>query len=134
MDTKIRVVSWNIQYGIDIETAVDVLLTHPDLRDADVICLQEMDEEGTKEIAEAHPITNKSKIRTPLGNPNPSAWLQSTQTAKSQLVYQGGDRSEPTMSENLLMKTQLLHSAGRKRIEQPRRGVLISLPLGSTGR
>lgn len=75
MDTKIRVVSWNIQYGIDIETAVEVLLTHPDLRDADVVCLQEMDEEGTKEIAEAlsfnyfysaasvHPHTNR-----PFGN------------------------------------------------------------------
>jgi endonuclease/exonuclease/phosphatase family metal-dependent hydrolase len=69
---KIRVVSWNIQFGIEIETAVEVLLTHPDLRDADVVCLQEMDEEGTKEIAEAlsfnyfysagsvHPRTNRA--------------------------------------------------------------------------
>lgn len=72
---ELRVVSWNIQYGIDIETAIDVLLTHPDLRDADVICLQEMDDEGTKEIAAAlsfnyfysagsvHPHTNR-----PFGN------------------------------------------------------------------
>jgi len=47
----IRVVSWNIQFGVEIEAATAALAEHPDLRDADIILLQEMDEIGTSRLA-----------------------------------------------------------------------------------
>lgn len=48
-----RVVSWNIELGAGIDRAIEVLATHPDLRDADLILLQEMDDVGPAQIAEA---------------------------------------------------------------------------------
>lgn len=48
-----RVVSWNIEHGIGIDAAIDALATHPDLASADVLLLQEMDDEGPGQIAEA---------------------------------------------------------------------------------
>ncbi len=48
-----RVVSWNIELGQGIDRAIDVLTTDPDLKDADLILLQEMDDVGPQRIAEA---------------------------------------------------------------------------------
>ncbi len=48
-----RIVSWNIQYGIETERAAGELLTHQDTHGVDVLLLQEMDEDGTAAIAEA---------------------------------------------------------------------------------
>lgn len=48
-----RVVSWNIQYGIETERAADELMSHDELRGVDLLLLQEMDEEGTAGIADA---------------------------------------------------------------------------------
>lgn len=48
-----RVVSWNIQYGIETERAAAELLEREATRSVDVLLLQEMDEEGTASIAEA---------------------------------------------------------------------------------
>lgn len=48
-----RVVSWNIQFGLAASTAADELTEHPDLRGADIVLLQEMDEVGTRLIADA---------------------------------------------------------------------------------
>ena len=48
-----RVVSWNIQYGIESELAAAEIAAAPELRDFDVLLLQEMDEAGTAAIAEA---------------------------------------------------------------------------------
>lgn len=48
-----RVVSWNIQFGLAPATAAEELGNHPDLRDADILLLQEMDEVGTELIAGA---------------------------------------------------------------------------------
>lgn len=45
-------VSWNIQFGLRASEAATILADHPDLRDADVVMLQEMDEPATAEIAE----------------------------------------------------------------------------------
>lgn len=48
-----RVVSWNIAFGIEIDTAIRELSANPDLRDADIWLLQEMDGAGTATIADA---------------------------------------------------------------------------------
>ena len=51
--TSIKVVSWNIQFGVEIEAAIELLLNTAELQDADVLLLQEMDEAGTSLMAEA---------------------------------------------------------------------------------
>jgi endonuclease/exonuclease/phosphatase (EEP) superfamily protein YafD len=48
----VRVVSWNIQFGVEVDAAALALAEHPHLRDADIILLQEMDEVGTARLAE----------------------------------------------------------------------------------
>jgi endonuclease/exonuclease/phosphatase family metal-dependent hydrolase len=48
-----RIVSWNIQYGIETVRAAAELLDRTETHGADVILLQEMDEQGTAAIAEA---------------------------------------------------------------------------------
>jgi endonuclease/exonuclease/phosphatase family metal-dependent hydrolase len=48
---SIRVVSWNIQFGIEVDAAANALVGHPNLRDADIILLQEMDEVGVAHLA-----------------------------------------------------------------------------------
>ncbi len=50
---SIKVVSWNIQFGVEVEAATALLCDHDQLRDPDVVLLQEMDEAGTDRIAEA---------------------------------------------------------------------------------
>jgi endonuclease/exonuclease/phosphatase family metal-dependent hydrolase len=47
-----RVVSWNIQYGIEVEQAGAELLSAAELSGIDVLLVQEMDEEGTARLAE----------------------------------------------------------------------------------
>ncbi len=49
----IRVVSWNIEHGLEVDRAIDALSNNPDLKDADLILLQEMDDVGPQRIAEA---------------------------------------------------------------------------------
>ncbi len=49
----IKVVSWNIRFGLDIDGAEAALREVDELRSADVLLLQEMDEAGTKSIAAA---------------------------------------------------------------------------------
>ncbi len=48
-----RVISWNIELGLGVERAIDALTAHPDLKDADLILLQEMDDVGPAQIADA---------------------------------------------------------------------------------
>jgi endonuclease/exonuclease/phosphatase family metal-dependent hydrolase len=48
----LKVVSWNIKFGVEIDAATRVLLDRDELRDADLVLLQEMDEAGTARIAE----------------------------------------------------------------------------------
>jgi endonuclease/exonuclease/phosphatase family metal-dependent hydrolase len=50
-DGRLRVVSWNIRFGEEIDAAVGVLRTSEALRDLDLLLLQEMDEEGVDAIA-----------------------------------------------------------------------------------
>lgn len=49
----LKIITWNIQYAEDIPAALAELQTTPDLQDADVLLLQEMDERGTAAIATA---------------------------------------------------------------------------------
>lgn len=46
----LKVVSWNIMFSQEIGAAIDELGSHPDLRDADIILLQEMDDRGVNAI------------------------------------------------------------------------------------
>jgi endonuclease/exonuclease/phosphatase family metal-dependent hydrolase len=50
--TRLRVVTFNIKLADQIDRAIEVLRS-PELRNADVISLQEMDESGTEKIARA---------------------------------------------------------------------------------
>jgi endonuclease/exonuclease/phosphatase family metal-dependent hydrolase len=50
---SLRVVTWNIKFGLDIPGAISALTEVDELRGASIICLQEMDEIGTGAIAEA---------------------------------------------------------------------------------
>jgi len=47
----LRVVTFNIAYAVKIELAIDVLRDTPQLRNPDVLALQEMDAPGTERIA-----------------------------------------------------------------------------------
>ncbi len=49
--TAFRVVTWNIQFGVEVDAAADALLRIDELRGADIVLLQEMDEVGTETIA-----------------------------------------------------------------------------------
>jgi endonuclease/exonuclease/phosphatase family metal-dependent hydrolase len=51
--SSLRVVTFNIAYGIEIERAVAVLREKGPLRDPDVLALQEMDAPGTARVARA---------------------------------------------------------------------------------
>jgi endonuclease/exonuclease/phosphatase family metal-dependent hydrolase len=51
--SALKVVTFNIRYAREIDSAIVVLMQDPALHDADVIALQEMDEEGVQRIATA---------------------------------------------------------------------------------
>ena len=48
----LRVVSFNIEYGLQVDSAIAVLAGDPTLRNADVILLQEMDDKGSRRVAD----------------------------------------------------------------------------------
>lgn len=50
---SLRLVTFNIQFAVQIERAIGLLQSRPELKDADVIFLQEMDVVGTRRIAHA---------------------------------------------------------------------------------
>jgi hypothetical protein len=52
-DGALRVVTFNIEYAKRIDAALEALRSHPELRGADVIALQEMDAPGVERIARA---------------------------------------------------------------------------------
>jgi len=49
---SVRVVSWNIRYGENLEQAIDEIRANPELAGADIILLQEMGPDGTRRMAE----------------------------------------------------------------------------------
>lgn len=50
---RLRIVSFNIEFARHIEESIALLRSEPELRDADILLLQEMDAPGTARIAEA---------------------------------------------------------------------------------
>ncbi len=50
---SVRVVTWNIQYGEALDTALAELRAHPRLASADILLLQELDTEGAAFLADS---------------------------------------------------------------------------------
>ncbi len=77
----LRIVSFNIKFAQQIDSTIAVLTTDPAMRDADIVLLQEMDEPGTKRIAEAlgmsyvyYPAVLRSNTHRDFGNAVLTHW------------------------------------------------------------
>ncbi len=77
----LRVVTFNIELGRRVDSALVVLTTEPALRGADVVLLQEMDEAGTQRIAAAlrmayvyYPASVRRSTHREFGNAVLSRW------------------------------------------------------------
>lgn len=78
---SLRIVSFNVEFALRIREAADLLATHPDLRCADVVLLQEMDEVGTIRIASElgvdyvyYPAVHHNRYGRDFGNAVLSRW------------------------------------------------------------
>jgi endonuclease/exonuclease/phosphatase family metal-dependent hydrolase len=74
-------VSWNIEFGLRANDAATILAEHPELRNADVVLLQEMDDPGSAVIAERlgmdhvyEPASVHPQTGRPFGNAILSRW------------------------------------------------------------
>jgi endonuclease/exonuclease/phosphatase family metal-dependent hydrolase len=79
--TELRVVSFNIEYALQMDSAIAVLTGEPALQNADVILLQEMNEKATRRVADTlgmyyvyYPSVYRYKISRDLGNAILSRW------------------------------------------------------------
>ena len=77
----LRFVTFNVKYGIQVDSAIAVLRFTPELREADVVALQEVDAAGTERIAAAlglgyvyYPATLHPKFDRDFGNAILSRW------------------------------------------------------------
>jgi endonuclease/exonuclease/phosphatase family metal-dependent hydrolase len=77
----LRVVTYNIEVGAHVKEAADVLRDRAELREADVVLLQEMDEPGVRAIAEElsvgyvyFPSSHHTKQDRDIGNAILSPW------------------------------------------------------------
>jgi endonuclease/exonuclease/phosphatase family metal-dependent hydrolase len=77
----LRLVTFNVKYGEQVDSAISVLNRTPELRDADVVALQEVDAAGTERIARAldmrwvyYPATFHPKFDRDFGNAVLSRW------------------------------------------------------------
>jgi endonuclease/exonuclease/phosphatase family metal-dependent hydrolase len=77
----IRVVTFNIEFGVHVDQAIEGLVEHPALRGADVVALQEMDAPGVEKIAAAlhmnyvyYPVSLNPKYGRDFGNALLSPW------------------------------------------------------------
>jgi endonuclease/exonuclease/phosphatase family metal-dependent hydrolase len=80
-DGQLKAVTWNIAFAGEIEQAITELRDSEELRQADVIMLQEMDETGTEQIAQAlgynyvyYPASVHSRHDKNFGNAVLSRW------------------------------------------------------------
>jgi endonuclease/exonuclease/phosphatase family metal-dependent hydrolase len=80
-DGTLKVVTWNIAFGEEVEGAIDELSQSDELSAADILLLQEMDEAGVEAIAQAlglnyiyYPATVHSKHDKNFGNAILSKW------------------------------------------------------------
>ena len=86
----LRVVTFNVKEGQKIAEAIAALGRHPDLRDADVVVLQEMNAEGVAAVARAlrmnsayFPATREPGAGRDWGNAVLSPWPSRTRTRSS---------------------------------------------------
>jgi endonuclease/exonuclease/phosphatase family metal-dependent hydrolase len=77
----LRLVSFNIEFAYQVDSAIAVLTSDAALRGADVVLLQEMDADGTQRIAEAlgmwyayYPATLHPRTKRDMGNAVLSRW------------------------------------------------------------
>lgn len=77
----VRIVSFNIAFSVGIDSAIVTLSRDPSLNRADILLLQEMDETGTRRIADAfgmwyvyYPATLHLTTKRPFGNAILSRW------------------------------------------------------------
>lgn len=80
-DGSLKVITWNIRFGEDVETAVAELQNNPSLQNADILLLQEMDEQGVAAIADElgyhyvyFPVSIHSHHKRNFGNAVLSKW------------------------------------------------------------
>ena len=80
-DGTLKVVTWNIAFGEEIDRAIDELIQSDELSDADILLLQEMDETGVDAIAKAlglnyiyYPASVHSRHDKNFGNAILSKW------------------------------------------------------------
>jgi hypothetical protein len=78
---EVRVVTFNIEYGLRTPAAIDALKAHAALRDPDVLLLQEMDAPGVAAVAEAlalnyayYPSSRTPKTHRDVGTAVLSPW------------------------------------------------------------
>jgi endonuclease/exonuclease/phosphatase family metal-dependent hydrolase len=78
---SIKLVTFNVAYADSVDAAIRLLTTHPDLRDAGLVFLQEMDSAATARIAGAlsmawvyYPSTRRSSTGRDFGNAVLSRW------------------------------------------------------------
>lgn len=78
---QLRIISYNIQYGENISAAIKDLTEIEELKDPDIIMLQEMDEEGVDQIANPlnlnyiyYPASQHTHHRRNFGNAILSRW------------------------------------------------------------
>ena len=77
----LRIVSFNVEYAIQVDSAIAVLTSEPALRGADLVLLQEMDEQATQRIADTlgmwyvyYPAVFRFNTQRDLGNAVLSRW------------------------------------------------------------
>lgn len=77
----LRFVTFNVKYGVQVDSAIAVLRFTPELQEADVVALQEVDAVGTERIAAAlglgyvyYPATLHPKFDRDFGNAILSRW------------------------------------------------------------
>jgi endonuclease/exonuclease/phosphatase family metal-dependent hydrolase len=135
-DGEIKVVTWNIKFSEEIEQAIKELMEVPELKGADILLLQEMDEEGVEAIARAleynyvyFPASVHSRHGRNFGNAILSKWPLAN-PAKLMLPHenpQNGQRRIATRAETTIGDEKLLvysvHTetavlGGEKRYEQ----------------
>ena len=80
-DSALRVVTWNVQWGRRPEAAAELIASHGRLRSADILLLQEMNEQAVAIIAERigmgyvyYPATLHPRVKHHVGNAILSRW------------------------------------------------------------
>jgi endonuclease/exonuclease/phosphatase family metal-dependent hydrolase len=137
--TRLRVVSFNIAFARQVDSAIALLSSEPALRDADVILLQEMDEKATARVAEAlgmgyvyYPAVLAFRTHRQFGNAVLSRWpivadgkvvlphvsrFSRTQRTATAVTIRVGSRLVRVYSTHLGTMTDLAPAARREQLQ-----------------